>query len=379
MTVFCTVTPSKRASTVICVGGRAKVLHRHRDRHVSRVGFRERQSRDDVRVEQSHGAGGAQLHRLPQAAVAIADARNPVPAFARDERGAIDGEVAAVLAGPRGNGFLVRNAWVRSRSDAHGDDVRLTGLQLSGDIEHAADEGASDVAERFAVRPYLSAVVDAFEIQRELAAGELGGQRELRAIPVVLPRQSLRNGHVVEAVVRIRIHATIDQCRQHGAWHRGDVPGVITKARARDLCTIGRNLRTFREPPRCERPHVEIRFAFERRAGDGRRGDRLAEGSFASRQRPRILRLLQAAPRFHLPRPACAHGVKHHEVEVRTAPRPACAPHPRSEQCRGSGNSRVSRRSDPWQWDRPNADARVMSAEACGDSSCCAPISRPFR
>ena len=51
--------------------------------------------------------------------------------------------------------------------------VRLPGVTRAGDVEHAADEGAANVAEPAAVDPDFGGVVDALEGQRELLAVQM--------------------------------------------------------------------------------------------------------------------------------------------------------------------------------------------------------------
>ena len=96
------------------------ILHRGLNAHVSRVQTRQRQIRRHQRIFHQHRAGRPQKHLLPNAAVAVANARNPVPADGAQKRRAIAGGNAAVEPQAIGNGVLIRISGVGLRRNAHG-------------------------------------------------------------------------------------------------------------------------------------------------------------------------------------------------------------------------------------------------------------------
>src|SRR5205085_12340156 len=124
----------------------------HVEVYVGDIRAREREVCDDLRVEDAHRPHRLQLDGEPQPGVAVADAGYPVPALGRDEGRAVDGQLPAVLADTALDGLLVRDARVRRRLNAHGDDVLAHGR---GDVELATDEGAHRAAEQPPVEPDL--------------------------------------------------------------------------------------------------------------------------------------------------------------------------------------------------------------------------------
>src|SRR5258708_5405764 len=120
---------------------------------------------DYMRIAQAQRTGGKDFDVLPDAGVAVADSRNPVPSLGCDEGRPVDGHGAAVVAGTGRYRLFVRYAGVRRRRNAHRDRVALPRAQDARDVEPAADKGAADGSEAPAVQPYLRRVVDALEEQ----------------------------------------------------------------------------------------------------------------------------------------------------------------------------------------------------------------------
>ena len=118
---------------------------------------------DDLGVADLEALRDAERDGLPDAAVAVADAGNPVPTLGGDEGGAVERLKASVFAGPAEDGLLLRDAGVGRRRDAHGEDIVLAGLEHGGDVEAAAAECALYRAKLFTVEPDGGGVVDAFE------------------------------------------------------------------------------------------------------------------------------------------------------------------------------------------------------------------------
>ncbi len=137
--------------------------------NVGGIGLRQRKIGGDQRIFQRDRAGGGEKNLLPDAGVAIANRGNPVPADGAEKGGAVDGGDAAVLADAVAQGVFVRNAGMRLRRDEHGDDGLLAGLYLRGDVEDAADERAAHRADLHAVDPDFGGVVDAVEVEPDMA------------------------------------------------------------------------------------------------------------------------------------------------------------------------------------------------------------------
>ena len=239
--------------------------------------------------------------------VSIADPGNPVPALGRDEGRAVDGQIAAVLAGAGRDRLFVRNARMRRRRDVHRERV-ATGAQPRGDVELAPRERALDRAGALAVEPYVGQVVDAVECQRQVAAVEAGGRVELGPVPVVLAAQRVGYREVVEPEVGVGIDAALDQRRQHRSRHDGRVPARGVEPRFRDLRTVAvaEFIGHDAHAPAVDRPAVRAERLEVRGVRRGRDALGRARRRVRVRQGPRILRHEQAAPGVLLPRPADA-------------------------------------------------------------------------
>ena len=177
-----------------------------------------------MRVANLHGTGGGKRDWLPDAGVAIADCRNPIPAFSGHERGAIKTHDAAVLSGAAFNGLFLGNAGMRRRRNANRENIGTIGFYDIGHIEDAANEGALDRSQCFAVEPNGGLVVDALKCQRETSASRLFGRFKFYAIPIVLLVQAFGDGEIVQAVIGVGIHSAIDHGGEDCAGNRGQHP-----------------------------------------------------------------------------------------------------------------------------------------------------------
>jgi hypothetical protein len=124
-------------------------------------------------------------------------------------------------------------------------------------VELAAHERAPHAAEVLAIQPDGGGVVDPVQREPEASRAARGGRAELRAIPVVLLVQRLRDGEVVEAEVGIGIDAALDERRKDGAGHHGVEPAVRLEVGTRDEVAARVHLRSFDHAPAArERPLV---------------------------------------------------------------------------------------------------------------------------
>ena len=155
-------------------------------RDVCRIGTRQRQMSNHVRITQVQRAGGFDLDVLPDAGVAVANSRNPVPALGGDEGGPVNGHRAAVVSGAGRHRLLVRYPWMGRRRDAHGNRVEFTRSQDARDVERASGKRTADLAQAPAVQPDLRRVVDALEDKGEVVVTIGLRRREHAAVPVVL-------------------------------------------------------------------------------------------------------------------------------------------------------------------------------------------------
>src|SRR6185503_18159325 len=122
--------------------------------------------RVDGDVRQARGAGGFEVHRVPDPeryepgapVPAIGEARLPV----------------AHAAGPADLALLVRRALYH-----HEQPVRLAGTQAAGHVELERNERSLILAQWLAVQVDVGGVVDPLEPQPDDAAGEIGGRRKL--------------------------------------------------------------------------------------------------------------------------------------------------------------------------------------------------------
>ncbi len=117
------------------------------------------------------------IHRdwKPDASVTIANCRKPIPADGREERGAIDGSLATVLAHAQRNSVFVRNAGMRLWRNQYGQNGAAAGLHQLGNIEVAPYEGATHGSGLTAVHPDLCAVVDASKMKPDMTAFKAAG------------------------------------------------------------------------------------------------------------------------------------------------------------------------------------------------------------
>ena len=237
--------------------------HRRRHRHLAVIGDGHRdldigdrvvglgQRRHHLRVADHRRTGRGQSHALPQPGIAIPDGGNPVPALGRDESRAVHHLDAAILADARRHRFLMRDAGVRRRRDTHRDGIASGGQR---DRETTPDEGALHRAHHPAIDPDLGGIVHAVEGQPHRPPGGLGGRVELGAVPVILPRQRLRDGQVVQPDRGIGIDTAIDQRGQHRTWHGRRIPFARVEIALRQVRAAGTDLGRLDQPPAVHRP-----------------------------------------------------------------------------------------------------------------------------
>src|SRR6202008_3396827 len=130
---------------------------------------------------------------------------------------AIETHDAAVFARPGFDGLFLRNSGMRRREDAHRDDIRFVKLANVGHVEDAADKCAPDGAERSAVEPDFSLIVDAFEGESDAASADVRWGVELYSIPIILFVEAFGDCEIVQAIVGIGIDAAIDHGSEHSA------------------------------------------------------------------------------------------------------------------------------------------------------------------
>src|ERR1035438_7996117 len=159
-------------------GGGGMILKDHLDLDGGTGGIGERQDRADEGIPQGDGAGSVEVDAVPDTGFAAADGGDPIPPDGSVKGGIIRAESAAVLIGAHHGGFLDA-AGRGGFEDAHSDGVFAAGEQLRGHIEAAADEGALDAAEFFAVEEDFDFPIDAVEVEPDLFAGKCGRGGEL--------------------------------------------------------------------------------------------------------------------------------------------------------------------------------------------------------
>ena len=115
---------------------------------------------------------------------------------------------------------------MRLRSNEHSDHGLLAGLHHCRDVKVAADECALDGANLRSVYPDRGRIVDAIEIEPDMAALVLARNFNDGAIPVRRMHQRLGNdfGPVVLAVKRLWVDFVIHQRGEHCSRHRCRVP-----------------------------------------------------------------------------------------------------------------------------------------------------------
>ena len=116
-----------------------------------------RQIRSDEWIFHHHRPSCIHRDRKPDARVAIANRGKPIPANGGEERGAIDGSLATVLAYAKSDGVLVRNAGVRLRRNQHGQHSAAARFHELRNIEITSYEGAAHRPGLAAVHPDLCA------------------------------------------------------------------------------------------------------------------------------------------------------------------------------------------------------------------------------
>ena len=207
-----------------------RIADRHIDRHIGGIGARQRQIGGDFRILQDHRPSRRERDLLPDAHLAIAHARHPVPADRGDKRGTVltqravrSAAVGAALVGHR---LFPRIAGMRRRSDQHRQRGLLPGRHQRRHIEDPADERAFDGADLAAVHPYVGGVIDAFKVQPDLLTRVIRRYQELGSIPVRGAAEALGNdvGTVVLAVSRVGVDVVVDQGCEHGTGDGGAVP-----------------------------------------------------------------------------------------------------------------------------------------------------------
>ena len=191
-----------------------------------------------MRISDFHGVSCRKRDRLPDTGITVANRRNPIPAFGGDEGRAIETHDAAVFSWAGFDRLFLRNSGMRRRGDAHGEDIRFVRLDNVGHVEDAADECALDGAERSAVEPDFSPVVDAFEGESDAASADIRWRVELYSIPIILFVEAFRDCEIVHPVVGIGIDAAIDHGSEHSAGNRCRHPVMGVEARLGDCWTI---------------------------------------------------------------------------------------------------------------------------------------------
>ena len=135
----------------------------HGRQHAGGSRVRQRQDGPHERVGQADAALVGQIDVVPDADVAAAHGRDPVPADGRVHRGVVRAHHAAVLVGAPG-GLLLDGAVVRVRVDQHREVVAAF-AQDAGHVEFGFAESALDAAKRPAVQEDVRLPVDAVEME----------------------------------------------------------------------------------------------------------------------------------------------------------------------------------------------------------------------
>src|SRR5579871_452220 len=99
------------------------VLDGHADLDISAAGIGQGQMRDHLRVAELDYTRCGQSNRLPDSAVAVADGRDPIPAFRGHECWAIQAHHPAVFSGTTFHGLFIRNSRMRWRGNAYSQYV----------------------------------------------------------------------------------------------------------------------------------------------------------------------------------------------------------------------------------------------------------------
>ena len=131
-------------------------------------GVRQRQDRADKGILDADCALVGDIDIVPDADIAAADRRDPVPADGRVHRGIVCADNAAVLVGTVCGLFL--DGPVMDVLMDEDCEVVTAFLQDAGDIELSLAESPFDTAERYTVQVYVGLPVDPVEMQ-ELTLG----------------------------------------------------------------------------------------------------------------------------------------------------------------------------------------------------------------
>src|ERR1019366_5326262 len=210
-------------------GGGGMILEDYLDLDGGTGGIGERQRGNNARIPQGDGADSVEVDAVPDTGFAAADGGDPIPPDGSVKGGIIRAESAAVLIGAHHGGFLDA-AGRGGFEDAHSDGVFAAGEQLRGHIEAAADEGALDAAEFFAVEEDFGFPIDAVEVEPDLLAGKRGRGGELVAIPEVGLEKGVGDHQLVVGEVGVGEGAGVEVAGEHGAGDGGGQPGGIVEA-----------------------------------------------------------------------------------------------------------------------------------------------------
>ena len=193
---------------------------------VGAVGAREGEVGGDEGIFDADGAGLGEVDVLPEADVAVADAGDPVPADGAEEGGAVLREDAAVGTGAVGESLFDGRAGVGRGEDVDGEGGGFSRGDVWGDVEIAAGEGAANGGDLFAVDPEVGDVVNAVEVEPEVAVGGERWGGELGAIPPGSAGEGVGDfvGAVVFAEERFGEGAVGDERGEDGAGDDGVVP-----------------------------------------------------------------------------------------------------------------------------------------------------------
>ena len=112
-----------------------------------------RQIGSDQGILHQYGAGSRKKDLLPDASVAIANGRNPVPANGGEKRRPVDGRLSSVLSQAIAQSVLVRDSRMGLRRNKNCHYGLRARLYMRRNIEHTADECAALRAHLFPVDP----------------------------------------------------------------------------------------------------------------------------------------------------------------------------------------------------------------------------------
>ena len=221
------------------------------DGELRAVGLRQRQLGVHGRGADRHVARHAQVHRLPDARVAIGDERVAVAGILA--RAPVTDVVPVDPVEPTVGQLDAVDVLERPlRGDLDREHVGTAWLDPRGHVEFVIDVHADDLpgpGDEVAVQPHLGPIVDPGKVQ--LVGAVAAGRVERGAVPPVLQIQILRDAvEHVRAVVRIRDGAVGPECLEHRRGHRVHlVPVDIAVLRRRDDRTVGLGVPSRRERP----------------------------------------------------------------------------------------------------------------------------------